>query len=101
MSNLLLFSYRILPPPVAWAQRKNVIFLTICVEDCKTPTITIEEDKVYFKGTGGTEKKDYEYTYELFNNVDKEVSTWHTNVIDYKHYYQAVSSDNSRIVSEV
>ncbi|XP_066977254.1 co-chaperone protein daf-41 [Macrobrachium rosenbergii] len=62
------------PPPVAWAQRKNVVFLTICVEDCKEPTITIQEDKIYFKGTGGTEKKDYEYTYILYSNIDKEKS---------------------------
>lgn len=63
-----------LPPPVAWAQRKNVIFLTICLEDCRNPVIKLEENKIFFKGTGGTEKKDYEYTYELFKEIDTEKS---------------------------
>ncbi|XP_063613121.1 prostaglandin E synthase 3-like [Penaeus indicus] len=63
-----------LPPPVTWAQRKNLIFLTICVEDCKSPTINIEADKVYFKGTGGTERKDYEYTYNLYKDIDTDKS---------------------------
>ncbi|KAK7073076.1 Prostaglandin E synthase 3 (Cytosolic) [Halocaridina rubra] len=67
-------STQTLPPPVAWAQRRNVVFLTICVEDCKDPTISIDESKIYFKGTGGTEKKDYEYTYNLFSEIDKEKS---------------------------
>lgn len=60
---------------MTWAQRKNVIFLTICVEDCHNPTLNIEENKIYFKGSGGTEKKDYEYTYELFKEIDTQVST--------------------------
>lgn len=73
---VIIFSIcRVLPPPVAWAQRKNVVFLTICVEDCREPTITIEDSKIYFKGTGGAEKKDYEYTYNLFKDIDAEVST--------------------------
>lgn len=73
---VIIFSVcRVLPPPVAWAQRKNVVFLTICVEDCREPTITIEDSKIYFKGTGGAEKKDYEYTYNLFKDIDAEVST--------------------------
>lgn len=63
-----------LPPPVAWAQRKNLVFLTICVEDCRNPTINIEESKIYFKGTGGTEKKDYEYTYDLYQDIDTQKS---------------------------
>ncbi|XP_053643036.1 prostaglandin E synthase 3 [Cherax quadricarinatus] len=63
-----------LPPPVAWAQRKHLVFLTICLEDCHSPTINMEENKIYFKGTGGTEKKDYEYTYDLYKEIDPEKS---------------------------
>lgn len=70
----IICHFRPLPPPVAWAQRKNLIFLTICLEDCRNPVIKIEENKIFFKGTGGTEKKDYEYTYELFKDIDTEVS---------------------------
>ena len=68
-------SFRVtVPPPITWAQRKNMIFLTICVEDCKNPTINIETTKVFFKGTGGAENKSYENTLELFGELDTEVS---------------------------
>ncbi|XP_026272634.1 co-chaperone protein daf-41 [Frankliniella occidentalis] len=60
------------PPPVQWAQRANVVFATICVEDCKSPDLQIEADKIYFKGTGGAEKKKYEVTIPLFKEVDPE-----------------------------
>jgi prostaglandin-E synthase len=63
-----------LPAPVTWAQRKNMIYLTICVEDCKDAVVTIEPSKVYFKGTGGTEHKLYENTLELFDDIDAESS---------------------------
>lgn len=62
------------PPPVLWAQRSNVVFLTICVEDCKTPDIQLEADKVIFKGSGGAEKKNYELTIPLFKEIDTEKS---------------------------
>lgn len=67
----------ILPPSVAWAQRKNAIILTFNVEDCKNPEIRIEADKIYFKGVGGTdftEKKEYENTLELYGKIDPEKS---------------------------
>ncbi|XP_045127878.1 co-chaperone protein daf-41-like isoform X1 [Portunus trituberculatus] len=67
-------STQALPPPVTWAQRKNIVFLTICLEDCRSPTIKFEDDKIYFKGSGGTEKKDYEYTYDLYKEIDTEKS---------------------------
>lgn len=62
------------PPPVMWAQRHGVVFLTVCLEDCKNPEIRIEPDKVYFKGTGGTEKKEHEVTIDLYNEIDPEKS---------------------------
>jgi prostaglandin-E synthase len=69
---LLNFS-RAVPPSVMWAQRNNVIFLTICLEDCKNPEIKIQNDKVYFHGVGGTEKKDHEVTIPLFKEIVPEV----------------------------
>jgi len=65
-----------LPPPVAWAQRKNAILLTFNVEDCKKPDIKIEANKIYFKGTGGTEKKEYENTLELYGEIDTDNSKY-------------------------
>lgn len=59
-----------------WAQRKNLVSLTINVEDCKNPVITLEPTKLYFKGTGGPDKKTYEVTIDLFNEIDTEVRYW-------------------------
>ncbi|CAG2055677.1 unnamed protein product [Timema podura] len=62
------------PPSVMWAQRAHVVFLTICLEDCKNPEIKIENDKVYFKGIGGTEKKPHEVTLNLYKEINAEKS---------------------------
>jgi len=56
-----------------WAQRKNLVSLTLNLEDCKEPTITVEPTKVYFKGTGGPDKKAHEVTIDLFGEIDAEV----------------------------
>ena len=59
---------------VMWAQRPNLIFLTICVEDCKEPEINVEPNKLFFKGVGGPDKKPHELTINFFGEIDKEVS---------------------------
>jgi len=61
------------PPAAMWAQRKNLVSLTLNLEDCKSPVITIEPTKVYFKGSGGPDKKLHEVTIELFGEIDTEV----------------------------
>merc|ERR1711946_40346 len=38
--------------------------------------ITVEPTKVYFKGTGGPDKKLHEVTIELFNEIDTEESKY-------------------------
>lgn len=68
------FLFRAIPPPIIWAQRSGVVFVTINVEDCKDPDIKIEEDKFYFKSVGGVEKKLYEVTVPLYKEIDPEVS---------------------------
>ncbi|XP_014250893.1 co-chaperone protein daf-41 isoform X2 [Cimex lectularius] len=60
------------PPAVKWAQRSNVVFLTICLEDCQNPEIKIEPNKVYFKGTGGTDKKLHEVEINLYKEIEPE-----------------------------
>jgi len=69
-------SEQVLPPPAMWAQRKNLVSLTLNLEDCKAPVITVEPTKVYFKGTGGPDKKLHEVTIELFNEIDTEESKY-------------------------
>ncbi|CAH0556630.1 unnamed protein product [Brassicogethes aeneus] len=63
-----------LPPPVMWAQRASVIFLTINVEDCKDPEIKFNKDSMVFKGLGGVEKKQYEVTINLYKEIDPDKS---------------------------
>jgi len=63
-----------LPPPVTWAIRQNVVYLTICVEDCKDAAVDIQDKKIYFKGTGGPDKKLYENTIELYGEINPEKS---------------------------
>ncbi|XP_046480713.1 co-chaperone protein daf-41 isoform X1 [Neodiprion pinetum] len=63
---------QVTPPPVMWAQRSNVVYVTICLEDCKDPTIKVEPDKIYFYGIGGTERKAHEVTINLYKEIDPE-----------------------------
>ncbi|XP_058794965.1 prostaglandin E synthase 3 [Phymastichus coffea] len=63
---------QVTPPPVIWAQRSNLLFVTICLEDCADPTIKVEADKVYFKGVGGTEKKLHEVIINLYKEIDPD-----------------------------
>lgn len=59
-----------------WAQRKAGVFLTVCLEDCKDPSIDMKADKVLFKGVGGSDKKEYEMDLDLFENIDPEKSSY-------------------------
>ena len=36
-------------PSVQWAQRKDKLYITINVEDCKKPIIKIEPNSLYFE----------------------------------------------------
>lgn len=65
---------KLLPPPVFWAQRKNLLYVKVQLEDCRNPTVKVEKDKLYFKGKGGTEMKDHEVTLEFFKEIKPEES---------------------------
>lgn len=58
-----------------WAQRPKLIFLTICVEDCKNPEIKVEPKRLHFKGVGGTDKREFEVDLEFFKEIDTDVRT--------------------------
>lgn len=66
--------FRPLIPPVIWAQRNSVVFVTICVEDCKNPDIKIEPEQIIFHSVAGLSQKVYEITIPLFATVDPEVN---------------------------
>ena len=73
MSDFGFVCFRATPPMITWAQRQGVVFLTICLEDCKQPEIKIEPTSVHFKGIGGTDMKPHEVTINLFKEVVPEV----------------------------
>ena len=64
---------RLTPPGCTWAQRPKHIIITVCLTDVKDPVIKVEKNKLYFKGTGGTEMKEHEVEMEFFKEVDAEV----------------------------
>ncbi|KAF8795846.1 uncharacterized protein CG16817-like isoform X1 [Argiope bruennichi] len=61
------------PPPITWAQRRHLLYLTINVTDCKKPDIKLSTDKLYFRGTNG-EGQEYEVTLEFLNEVNPDTS---------------------------
>jgi len=63
-----------LHPNAVWAQRNDVIFLTVQLEDCKDPTIKIEENSMTIKGHGGPEKKEYTLNVDFYEAIDTEKS---------------------------
>lgn len=67
---------RLLPPPVLWAQRKNLLYVKVQLEDCRNPTIKVEKDSIYYKGKGGTDNKEYEVTLEFFKEIKPEESKY-------------------------
>jgi len=62
-------------PVVLWAQRKDCVYLTIAVEDCKNADLKLEADKVVFKGDGG-DKNHYACTLTLNNKIKNEESKY-------------------------
>lgn len=58
-----------------WAQRKDSVYLTIAVEDCKDAKVKLENDKVIFKGTGG-DKNQYECTLNLYGQIKVDESKY-------------------------
>jgi len=62
------------PAPVTWAMRPETVFVTICVPDCKDVTLDITSNSIYFKGTGGADKKSYENNLDLYGEIDAEKS---------------------------
>ncbi|KAJ1911215.1 p23 chaperone protein wos2 [Tieghemiomyces parasiticus] len=66
-------SFRLsLYPEVLWAQRTDVIYLTINVSDITVKTLDIQADRIKFEGTQGD--KTYAFDLELFDKLNPEES---------------------------
>ncbi|KAK1367099.1 Co-chaperone protein p23-1 [Heracleum sosnowskyi] len=58
-------------PSVKWAQRSDVLFITIDLPDAKDVKLKLEpEGKFYFSATSGPEKLLYEIDIDLYDEVD-------------------------------
>lgn len=61
-------------PSVKWAQRSDVLFITIDLPDAKDVKLKLEpEGKFYFSATSGPEKLLYELDIDLYDEVDVNV----------------------------
>lgn len=67
-------------PPVIWAQRNTVVYVTICVEDSKNPDIKIEPEQIIFHSVAGLQQKVYAVTIPLYAPVEPEVSLKKYNI---------------------
>ncbi|KAI1304176.1 Protein wos2 [Halotydeus destructor] len=56
-------------PPVTWAQRNNLVYLNVVVQEIQDPVIKVDKDKLYFKGKSGADQKVYEMTLDLFGTI--------------------------------
>jgi len=63
-------------PSVTWAQRPNLLFVTINVSDVATPEIVLTKDTLTFKGVAGAEKKEYALTMKFLKEIDTEKSKY-------------------------
>jgi len=60
----------LLHPPVEWAQRKDLLYVTVRVEDSKGAKIEITDDKLFISGTGGPAKSPFECVVEFYKEID-------------------------------
>ncbi|XP_055699693.1 uncharacterized protein CG16817 [Phlebotomus papatasi] len=61
-------------PPVIWAQRNDLLYLTINVE-CKDPEYKFTENTMSFKGTGAADNKQYEISFTFLKNINPDKVT--------------------------
>lgn len=71
-------------PPVLWAQRsnvseieKNVIFLTIEVQDAENTKIDLKEDGLGFTATSPDKTVKYELNLDFYEKINPDKSQWH------------------------
>lgn len=61
-------------PRILWAQRKEVVYVTIEVFEVKEEKIEIKDNVVSFSGVRGSDGAKFGVTLELFDSVDEEKS---------------------------
>ncbi|CAG5120924.1 unnamed protein product [Candidula unifasciata] len=82
------------PPPVMWAQGKDKIFLTIQLENCKNPTITLKDDSLHFRGKGGPGNTEHEVLIEFNKEIDSDTSKF--QVTEREVFFVLTKKESSR-----
>lgn len=73
-TDFLFASNEVLIPRILWAQRKEVVYVTIEVFEVKEEKIEINDNVVSFSGVRGSDGAKFGVTLELFGSVDMEKS---------------------------
>jgi len=60
----------IVRPPVEWAQRKDVLLVTVKVEDCLEPKYEFTDDALHVTGTGGRDKRPFDGSIQFYKEID-------------------------------
>lgn len=64
-------------PEAKWAQRRDQLLITFCVEDCQNASVKFEKSKIHFSGvTDKPRRTIYDTELELFKNINPEKSNW-------------------------
>ncbi|KAI9496545.1 HSP20-like chaperone [Zychaea mexicana] len=66
-----------LHPTVLWAQRNDLIYLTVQLVDITKPQIDVKPERFHFKGKGEKEQNEYEAEIEFYGPIDVERSKQH------------------------
>ena len=78
-------------PTCKWAQRKDCVFVTVDIPDVTDEVVTVESEKLTFKGK--SQGKDYACEMILFNKVNKEESKYKVQARGVSFYLAKVEED--------
>ncbi|XP_002732671.1 prostaglandin E synthase 3-like [Saccoglossus kowalevskii] len=63
-------------PPILWAQRADVVFLTVDVSDLQKPEIKLDDKRLFLKGKCGHDDKMYLADLEFFGDINPKDSRY-------------------------
>ncbi|EPS74301.1 hypothetical protein M569_00457 [Genlisea aurea] len=62
-------------PEVKWAEREDIVYLTLLLPDAKNPKVNVDPDGSFtFTGTAGTDNNHYELKLDLLDRINVEES---------------------------
>lgn len=59
-----------IPPPLLWAQRKTIIYITVDVEDFRPTTVAVDGKELTICGSSAATNAQYDVKLELFAEVE-------------------------------